>query len=174
MRLKYSKIIPAVIALSIGLSQTARAAELACNPEVKSALLEASRTGAERAAGIINNPESGIGLPKSVFDLGCLDDIYNIRNLNILFDPNSVIDGLINQVKQRVCSVAKDYYTQSVSKPFDEAVFNAQIPTVPGLQVTLPTTQTPELPDVTIVPPKGPGIPNQETDNTFDYFKNFF
>lgn len=166
-------IVCGFILASTSINSTLAAPPTACNPQVKSALLEASRTGAERATGIINNPSSGIGLPKSVFELGCLDDLYNMRNINILFNPNTIIDGFINQAKQRICNIAKDVYTKTVSKPFNEAVFNAPIPTVPGLQTSFPNSQKSELPKVTIIPPENP-IESQPNNNGFDMFKNFF
>lgn len=153
----------------------AQTVSAACNPQVQSALLEASRTGAERATGIINNPESGIGLPKSVFELGCLDNLFDLKSINVLFDPGSVIDGIINQAKQRICNTAKDYYTNTVSKPFNEAVFDLKIPSLPGLQTSYPTTSVSELPSIEIVPPNGSGSGSSSGTGTLDsIFKDFF
>ena len=185
MAVKRKKIISNLVALSLCVSSLSLAQENnhACSPEVKEALTAAAKAGAERATGIITNPGSGISLPKSVFDLGCLDDIYDMRNINILFNPNTLIDGFINQIKQRICTVAQDYYTQTVSRPFDEAVFSAPIPSIPGLEASFPKTQTFNPPRIDIIPPSELGSGNQPIplpesgssgDNTYDYFKNFF
>ena len=65
------------------------ATEADCAPEVRQALADSARAGVERDVAILRHPDQGIRDPDSILDFSCLDDLFDFRSFDILFDPGN-------------------------------------------------------------------------------------
>ncbi len=128
----------------------------ACSPVVFEALEQAGQRGVTEAAAIIRNPVSGIRQPDSIFDFSCIEDLFQFPDINILFDPNRIINGILRAVQDKVCEVAELKYAEHIGRPLDDLIFSRDIPRLPGLDVRIRKTKTPEFPSAETRPLERP------------------
>ena len=132
----------AVTALALALfAAPAAAADPACDPGVRQALAESARAGVERDVAIVRHPEQGIRDPDSILDFSCIEDLFDYRSFDILFDPGRDMDDLLGLLQRRVCAVARQAYRRYVGRHLDAAVYTAQATRLPGLGAA-PTHRT--------------------------------
>ena len=116
-----------------------RAAGAACAPEVERALIDGARMGVERDVAVLRHPDQGIRDPDSILDFSCLDDLFDFRRFDILFDPGRSMSDLLGLVQRRICAAAREAYRGYVGRPLDAALYTpsggdtARIPRLPGL-----------------------------------------
>ena len=113
----------------------------ACDPGVRQALAESARAGVERDVAIVRHPEQGIRDPDSILDFSCIEDLFDYRSFDILFDPGRDMDDLLGLLQRRVCAVARQAYRRYVGRHLDAAVYTAQATRLPGLGAA-PTHRT--------------------------------
>ena len=104
-----------------------------CAPEVERALAEGARIGVERDVAVLRHPDQGIRDPDSILDFSCLDDLFDFRRFDILFDPGRSMADLLGLVQRRICAAAREAYRGYIGRPLDEALYTARIPRLPGL-----------------------------------------
>ena len=104
-----------------------------CAPEVERALAEGARIGVERDVAVLRHPDQGIRDPDSILDFSCLDDLFDFRRFDILFDPGRSMSDLLGLVQRRICAAARDAYRGYLGRPLDAALYTARIPRLPGL-----------------------------------------
>ncbi len=104
-----------------------------CAPEVERALAEGARIGVERDVAVLRHPDQGIRDPDSILDFSCLDDLFDFRRFDILFDPGRGMADLLGLVQRRICAAAREAYRGYVGRPLDAAFYTAHIPRLPGL-----------------------------------------
>ena len=63
------------------------ALEAGCDPGIREALAASAARGVEQDLAVIRNPDQGIRDPDSILDFSCLEDLFNYRAFNVLFDP---------------------------------------------------------------------------------------
>ena len=110
-----------------------RAAGAECAPEVERALIDGARMGVERDVAVLRHPDQGIRDPDSILDFSCLDDLFDFRRFDILFDPGRSMSDLLGLVQRRICAAAREAYRGYVGRPLDAALYTARIPRLPGL-----------------------------------------
>ena len=125
-----------ILALSLNtaeaaVGETAGAAD--CAPEVERALIEGARTGVERDVAVLRHPDQGIRDPDSILDFSCLDDLFDFRRFDILFDPGRSMSDLLGLVQRRICAAARQAYRGWLGRPLDSALYTARAPHLPGL-----------------------------------------
>ena len=126
-----------VLALSLNTAEAAgdEAAEGAdCAPEVERALIEGARKGVERDVAVLRHPEQGIRDPDSILDFSCLDDLFDFRRFDILFDPGKSMSDLLGLVQRRICAAAREAYRGYLGRPLDSALYTAPTLRLPGLE----------------------------------------
>ena len=104
-----------------------------CAPEVERALIEGARMGVERDIAVLRHPDQGIRDPDSILDFSCLDDLFDFRRFDILFDPGRSMSDLLGLVQRRICAAARDAYRGYLGRPLDSALYTARTPRLPGL-----------------------------------------
>ena len=109
------------------------AAGAECAPEVERALIDGARMGVERDVAVLRHPDQGIRDPDSILDFSCLDDLFDFRRFDILFDPGRSMSDLLGLVQRRICAAAREAYRGYVGRPLDAALYTARIPRLPGL-----------------------------------------
>ena len=114
--------------------RTAGSAE--CAPEVERALIEGAQTGVERDVAVLRHPDQGIRDPDSILDFSCLDDLFDFRRFDILFDPGRSMSDLLGLVQRRICAAAREAYRGYLGRPLDAALYTARIARLPGLDPT--------------------------------------
>ena len=107
--------------------------EADCPPEVEQALADSARTGVERDVAILRHPAQGIRDPDSILDFSCLDDLFDFRRFDILFDPGRAMADLLGLVQRRICAAAREAYRSYVGRPLDAALYTVRTPRLPGL-----------------------------------------
>lgn len=112
------------------------ALEAGCDPVVREALARSARVGVEADVAIVRHPQQGIRNPDSILDLSCLEDLFDFRTFDILFDPGRYMTELLGLVQRRICAVARQTYRDYVGRPLDAAVYTVTPPPLPGLYVT--------------------------------------
>ena len=116
-----------------------RAAGAECAPEVERALIDGARMGVERDVAVLRHPDQGIRDPDSILDFSCLDDLFDFRRFDILFDPGRSMSDLLGLVQRRICAAAREAYRGYVGRPLNAALYTpsggdtARIPRLPGL-----------------------------------------
>ena len=108
-------------------------AEADCAPEVEQALVEGARIGVERDAAVVRHPDQGIRDPDSILDFSCLDDLFDFRRFDTLFDPGRSLADLLGLVQRRICAAAPEAYRSYIGRPLDDAVYTARTVLLPGL-----------------------------------------
>ena len=123
-------LLAAVLALALWPAPAAAdgdaATEADCAPEVQQALADSARAGVERDVTILRDPDQGIRDPDSILDFSCLDDLFNFRSFDILFDPGISMAHLLGLVQRRICAAAREAYRGYVGRPLDDALYTAQ------------------------------------------------
>ena len=104
-----------------------------CDPAVREALAESARAGAEADVVIVRHPHQGIRNPDSILDLSCLDDLFDYRTFDILFDPGRHMADLLGLLQRRLCAIARRTYRDYIGRPLDAAVYTVTAPRLPGL-----------------------------------------
>ena len=104
-----------------------------CAPEVERALIEGARIGVERDVAVLRHPDQGIRDPDSILDFSCLDDLFDFRRFDILFDPGRGMADLLGLVQRRICAAAREAYRGYVGRPLDSALYTAPTLRLPGL-----------------------------------------
>lgn len=107
--------------------------DAACDPGVRRALAESARAGVERDVAIVRHPEQGIRDPDSILDFSCIEDLFDYRSFDILFDPGRGMDDLLGLLQRRVCAVAREAYRRYAGRHLDAAVYTARAARLPGL-----------------------------------------
>ena len=133
-------LLAGVLALAVSLwpaegsaAGEGRAAGAECAPEVERALIDGARMGVERDVAVLRHPDQGIRDPDSILDFSCLDDLFDFRRFDILFDPGRSMSDLLGLVQRRICAAAREAYRGYVGRPLDAALYTARIPRLPGL-----------------------------------------
>ena len=130
-------LLAAALALALWPAPAGAAGEAAagadCAPEVEQALAEGARIGVERDVAILRHPDQGIRDPDSILDFSCLEDLFDFRSFDILFDPGRSMADLLGLVQRRICSAAREAYRGYVGRPLDAALYTARTPRLPGL-----------------------------------------
>ena len=55
--------------------------------------------------------------PDSILDFSCLDDLFDFRSFDILFDPGRSMADLLGLVQRRICSAVRKAYRGYVGRP---------------------------------------------------------
>ncbi len=133
-------VFAVVLALALSLWPAAASAAGAegaagadCAPEVERALIEGARMGVERDVAVLRHPDQGIRDPDSILDFSCLDDLFDFRRFDILFDPGRSMADLLGLVQRRICAAAREAYRGYLGRPLDAVLYTAQVPRLPGL-----------------------------------------
>jgi len=109
-----------------------------CAPEIERALIEGARIGVERDVAVLRHPDQGIRDPDSILDFSCLDDLFDFRRFDMLFDPGRNMSDLLGLVQRRICAAAREAYRGYVGRPLDSALYTAHTPRLPGLDPVRP------------------------------------
>ena len=109
------------------------AAAQACDPEVYRALADSAAFGVEQDLVIIRNPDQGIRDPTSILDFSCIEDLFNYRAFNVLFDPGRALEEILGLAERRICALARETYREYVGRKPDAYVFTSRVPWLPGL-----------------------------------------
>ena len=109
--------------------------ERGCDPEVRQALVDSAQFGVLQDLVVIRNPDQGIRDPVSILDFSCIEDLFNFRAFNILFDPGRALEKILDLANRRICAGAREVYRQYVGRTLDASVYTSRIPRLPGLDV---------------------------------------
>ena len=129
-------VLAGVLALSLNTAEAAggdAAGAADCAPEVERALIEGARIGVERDVAVLRHPDQGIRDPDSILDFSCLDDLFDFRRFDMLFDPGRSMSDLLGLVQRRICAAARDAYRGYLGRPLDSALYTARMARLPGL-----------------------------------------
>ncbi len=107
-----------------------------CNPQYYEAMQQAAVRGSHRQVAVIRNNKTGIRQPESLMDFSCLDKLFNMPNINILFDPTSILDGILGAIQKEVCERVTQAYAENIGRPLDKLIYSRKLPKLPGLDVT--------------------------------------
>ena len=125
---------PALAAGEAGTAPLRAEAAADCAPEVEQALIEGARIGVERDVAVLRHPDQGIRDPDSILDFSCLDDLFDFRRFDMLFDPGGSMSDLLGLVQRRICAAAREAYRGYLGRPLDAALYTARVPRLPGLE----------------------------------------
>ena len=130
-------LLAAALALALwsapAMAEEGAASDAACAPEVEQALAEGARIGVERDVAVLRHPNQGIRDPDSILDFSCLDDLFDFRRFDILFDPGRGMADLLGLVQRRICAAAREAYRGYVGRHLDAALYTARTLRLPGL-----------------------------------------
>ena len=129
-------VLAGILALSLNTAAAAKdeaAGAAECAPEVERALIEGARIGVERDVAVLRHPDQGIRDPDSILDFSCLDDLFDFRRFDMLFDPGTSMSDLLGLVQRRICAAARDAYRGYLGRPLDSAFYTARTVRLPGL-----------------------------------------
>lgn len=115
------------------MAEVAGASGAECAPEVERALIEGARMGVERDVAVLRHPDQGIRDPDSILDFSCLDDLFDFRRFDILFDPGRGMADLLGLVQRRICAAAREAYRGYVGRHLDASLYTARSLRLPGL-----------------------------------------
>ena len=115
------------------MAEEAAASGAECAPEVERALIEGARIGVERDVAVLRHPDQGIRDPDSILDFSCLDDLFDFRRFDILFDPGRSMADLLGLVQRRICAAAREAYRGYVGRHLDASLYTARSLRLPGL-----------------------------------------
>ena len=133
---RWALVFAGVLALSLSTAEAAgggAAGAADCAPEVEHALIEGARTGVERDVAVLRHPDQGIRDPDSILDFSCLDELFDFRRFDMLFDPGRSMSDLLGLVQRRICAAARQAYRGYLGRPLDSALYTARTPRLPGL-----------------------------------------
>ena len=109
------------------------ALEAGCDPGIREALAASAARGVEQDLAVIRNPDQGIRDPDSILDFSCLEDLFNYRAFNVLFDPGRALEEILGLAQRRVCEIARNTYRGYVGRTLDASVYTSRLPRLPGL-----------------------------------------
>ena len=109
------------------------ALEAGCDPGIREALAASAARGVEQDLAVIRNPDQGIRDPDSILDFSCLEDLFNYRAFNVLFDPGRALEEILGLAQRRVCEIARNTYRGYVARTLDASVYTSRLPRLPGL-----------------------------------------
>ena len=109
------------------------ALEAGCDPGIRDALAASAARGVEQDLAVIRNPDQGIRDPDSILDFSCLEDLFNYRAFNVLFDPGRALEEILGLAQRRVCEIARNTYRGYVGRTLDASVYTSRLPRLPGL-----------------------------------------
>ena len=109
------------------------ALEAGCDPGIREALAASAARGVEQDLAVIRNPDQGIRDPDSILDFSCLEDLFNYRAFNVLFDPGGALEEILGLAQRRVCEIARNTYRDYVGRTLDASVYTSRLPRLPGL-----------------------------------------
>ena len=109
------------------------ALEAGCDPGIREALAASAARGVEQDLAVIRNPDQGIRDPDSILDFSCLEDLFNYRAFNVLFDPGGALEEILGLAQRRVCEIARNTYRGYVGRMLDASVYTSRLPRLPGL-----------------------------------------
>ena len=78
-------------------------------------------------------PDQGIRDPDSILDFSCLEDLFNYRAFNVLFDPGGALEEILGLAQRRVCEIARNTYRDYIGRTLDASVYTSRLPRLPGL-----------------------------------------
>ena len=104
-----------------------------CDPGIREALAASAARGVEQELAVIRNPDQGIRDPDSILDFSCLEDLFNYRAFNVLFDPGRALEEILGLAQRRICEIARNAYRGYVGRTLDATVYTSRLPRVPGL-----------------------------------------
>ena len=113
------------------------ALEAGCDPGIREALAASAARGVEQDLVVIRHPDQGIRDPDSILDFSCLEDLFNYRAFNVLFDPGRALEEILGLAQRRVCEIAKNAYRDYVGRALDASVYTSRLPRLPGLDVDI-------------------------------------
>ena len=119
--------------LALAQAPTPAALEAGCDPGIREALAASAARGVEQDLAVIRNPDQGIRDPDSILDFSCLDDLFNYRAFNVLFDPGRALEEILGLAQRRVCEIARNTYRGYVGRTLDASVYTSRQPRLPGL-----------------------------------------
>ena len=125
-----------ILAAVLGTTPAAESAGVdgaGCDPAVREALVASAARGVEEDLVIIRNPDQGIRDPDSILDFSCLEDLFNYRAFNVLFDPGRALEEILGLAQRRVCEIARNAYRGYVGRTLDATVYTSRLPRLPGL-----------------------------------------
>ena len=132
-----SALIAAVLVLALwpapAMTEDGAANGAECAPEVERALAEGARIGVERDVAVLRHADQGIRDPDSILDFSCLDDLFDFRRFDILFDPGRGMADLLGLVQRRICAAAREAYRGYVGRHLDASLYTAHSLRLPGL-----------------------------------------
>ena len=114
-------------------AQPPAALEADCDPGIREALAASAARGVEQDLAVIRNPDQGIRDPDSILDFSCLEDLFNYRAFNVLFDPGRALEEILGLAQRRVCEIARNTYRDYVGRTLDASVYTSRLPRLPGL-----------------------------------------
>ena len=82
---------------------------------------------------VLRHPDQGIRDPDSILDFSCLDDLFDFRRFDILFDPGRGMADLLGLVQRRICAAAREAYRGYVGRHLDASLYTAHSLRLPGL-----------------------------------------
>ena len=104
------------------------ALEAGCDPGIREALAASAARGVEQDLAVIRNPDQGIRDPDSILDFSCLEDLFNYRAFNVLFDPGGALEEILGLAQRRVCEIARNTYRGYVGRTLDASVYTSACP----------------------------------------------
>ncbi len=132
-------LLAPVLAPVAGISQALAQApppaalEAGCDPGIREALAASAARGVEQDLAVIRNPDQGIRDLDSILDFSCLEDLFNYRAFNVLFDPGRALEEILGLAQRRVCEIARNTYRDYVGRTLDASVYTSRLPRLPGL-----------------------------------------
>ena len=93
----------------------------------------APRGASSRISPLSAIPDQGIRDPDSILDFSCLEDLFNYRAFNVLFDPGGALEEILGLAQRRVCEIARNTYRGYVGRTLDASVYTSRLPRLPGL-----------------------------------------
>lgn len=112
-----------------------------CDPEVEAVIEAGAKAGVEADTAAIRDPDLGIRNPDSIFDFSCIEDLFNFRLHNVLFDPGRSMTQILGLVQRQLCSTARQAYRRYVGRPVDPGLWAARQARLPGLGTRLLETE---------------------------------
>ena len=109
------------------------AGETGCDPGIRAALTASAARGVGQDLAVIRNPDQGIRDPDSILDFSCLEDLFDYRAFNVLFDPGRALEEILGVARRRVCEISRNTYRGYVGRRLDAAVYTSRMPRLPGL-----------------------------------------
>ena len=107
----------------------------ACDPAVAEALARSAEAGVEADLAIIRHPEQGIRNPDSILDFSCIQDLFDYRAFDVLFDPAGALDDILDLARRRICAAARDAYRRYLGRALDASVYTVPARRLPGLDL---------------------------------------